>query len=536
VWTSPNGLYHEGKTLDLLGSTNTINLTVTSLDNAYSDAITIQVKTDPGATTDCGKNRAVRVNGSSSYSVEISVGESITLSPPEGAPGSFEWYRSDKLASNVNISHAEDVVVSPTIDTTYWVVNRYTAGGVTKEERSANFYVIITPSTTPSVRIEPRFQAIPADAEAVIEVIDDAATDGNYDDYTFEWNAGNDNTRPSVLLPWPYRRLILENLHDDASFWCRVTDPNDNVTITDVATVAVTCSDGIGGSMRVTPGNYVSRTDRPLLSVSAWGKQLRYDWYERLPEETTPRLYYKHASSIYATLSQPLTYYSATIQDVCGQTASFAEVPVYLCMPTVDAEPVDQVVPRGGSASLTVAASPAIAGQPVAIAWRSGETGQVVGSGPALSFTPAPGTTQTFYADVSADCSGTTRSVQTRTATVTGCELAATAYSDRNIAPGQTSTFTAAFSGTLVPPSEVEYTWYYGPAPGTEYVSGIGLWSITPTPQTTTTYWVRVNDGTCTAQSNLVTVRICVPVITSQPQGATLRAGRRRASPSASCR
>jgi hypothetical protein len=269
-----------------------------------------------------------------------------------------------------------------------------------------------------------------------------------------------------------------------------------------------------------------SRTDHPVLAVfGEWEGTFYYDWYERLPEETTPRLLFKHTSSISVTPSQPLTYYSGVVRNACGQTASLAEVPLYLCVPTIDTQPADQVVPRGGSASLTVAASPAIAGQPMTYTWWSYDTGQIVGSGPTLNVTPAPGTTRVYYAHVNTDCSGIPFSVQARAATVTGCELAATAYSDRSIAPGQTVTLSASIAGTQVLPSDTEYTWYYGPEPGTEYVSGVGLWSITPTPQTTTTYWVRVKDGTCTAESNPVTVRICVPVITSQPQGTLIRAG-----------
>jgi len=484
----------------------------------------------PNAPTSGGSNRAVQANGCPAYSVEINPGESVTLSPPEGAQASsfeWEWYRSDKSVSSANFAHEKSVAVSPTVDTAYWVYNQYTVGGVIKEERSFNLYVLIRSAEAPGIHLEPRFQAVPANAGAVIEVVDPAVTDGNYDGYKFEWFQGNNNTSTDIPpLAWSFPRLPLE-LKDDVSFWCRVTKPGPNQEgkPTNVATVAVICTDGLRGSIHASPGNYFSKADQPLVSANTRGKWLRYDWFERLPEETTPRLYYKHTSSINVTPAQPLTYYSAKVQDACGQTAMLPEIPVYLCVPTIDTQPADQVVPRGGSASLTVAASPAIAGQPLTMTWRSAETGQVVGSGPTLNVTPAPGTTQTFYAEVSADCSGIPRSVATRAVSVTGCALAATAYIDRNIALGQTATLSTSVSGTLVPSSELEYTWFYGPAPGTEYTSGVGLWAITPPlAQTTTTYWVRVNDGTCIADSNPVTLRVCVPTITSQPQGTLIRA------------
>jgi hypothetical protein len=136
---------------------------------------------------------------------------------------------------------------------------------------------------------------------------------------------------------------------------------------------------------------------------------------------------------------------------------------------------------------------------------------------------------QTYLAYVSTDCSGIPFSMQSQAATVRGCELAATAYGDRTITLGQSAPLSSSISGTQVLPSDAEYTWYYGPAPGTEYASGVGLWAITPTPQSTTTYWVRVKDGTCTADSNTVTVRISAPrdaQVLSQSVPATMNARR----------
>ncbi|HEX3128776.1 MAG TPA: hypothetical protein VH394_15695 [Thermoanaerobaculia bacterium] len=163
-----------------------------------------------------------------------------------------------------------------------------------------------------------------------------------------------------------------------------------------------------------------SKTDHPVLTtVPDSGSVLHYDWYERLPGETTPRLYYKHTWSITVTPSQPLTYYSAVVRNSCGDTVSLAEVPVYLCVPTIDSQPVDQFVPFGANASLSVAASPAIPGQPLTVTWWSYDTGQIVGSGPTFSFTPEPGTARTYYGYVGADCSGIPFTKQTNAVTVT---------------------------------------------------------------------------------------------------------------------
>lgn len=445
------------------------------------------------------------------YQLHAPVGEEYV----DGAD-SWKWYRRPAGGVDFMFSEAQDPIDYPIVDTFYWVeedngiwAERFNTDVVHVEAVNSACATTVSPTSVPSVpesggtihfdvTMTPEGCTTWApSSDSSWAVVDDTTTRGASGGFNVTVEANTGEERQAIITVADHLILITQQAKDCPRLPRRVSvDPR-----------------------------FASRTDRPVLvTMGDLGGTFHHDWYERLPEETTPRLYYKHTSSISVALSHPLTYYSAVVRNACGQTASLAEVPVYLCVPTIDTQPADQIVPRNGSVDLTVAASPAIAGQPVTYTWWSYDTGQIVGSGSTYRVTPEPGTTKTYYAHVGTDCSGTPFSMQTRAVTVTGCALAATASSDRNIALGQTATLTASVSGAL-PSSEVEYTWYSGPAPGTEYASGVGLWSITPAPQTTTQYRVRVKDGTCTADSNPVTVRICVPTITSQPQGMLIRAG-----------
>src|SRR5207248_1501038 len=44
-------------------------------------------------------------------------------------------------------------------------------------------------------------------------------------------------------------------------------------------------------------------------------------------------------------------------------------------------------------------------------------------------------------------------------------------------------------------------------------------------PSVTTQYWVRISDGICSADSNPVTVTVCIPTVTTQPVNRTIAAG-----------
>jgi hypothetical protein len=93
-----------------------------------------------------------------------------------------------------------------------------------------------------------------------------------------------------------------------------------------------------------------------------------------------------------------------------------------------------------------------------------------------------------------------------------------------NLAAGQTATLAATVSN---PRGALQYAWYRGNSGDTTNLFATSA-QVSVTPATSTNYWVRVTDGTCTAASATATVSLCVPVISVEPQSALINNGTTR--------
>jgi len=96
----------------------------------------------------------------------------------------------------------------------------------------------------------------------------------------------------------------------------------------------------------------------------------------------------------------------------------------------------------------------------------------------------------------------------------------------RTITAGQSVTLTASASGT----APLNYQWYQGISGSTNSLVLSSGTSITVSPTTTTTYWLRVTNSCGRADSVTVTITVnpagCAPPsITTQPQSQTITAG-----------
>ncbi|HEV7242237.1 MAG TPA: S8 family serine peptidase [Thermoanaerobaculia bacterium] len=510
-------------------STNTkIFLTVTRKSKPCdSDDIEITIEPiGPACTSNCAvsscRRRAVRSSGVASHTVTFQPGQTLSLLPPDDVQAvSYAWYRSAPSGSEMFDETAE-VSVTPTTDTRYWVHVNY---GSFVEESDELYALANTP--LPDVAATPRVQVIQAGGVADLNV----ALPANYVARKFEWRMGDPaNTNNPIV--GGQQRLTRSNMQDDASFWCYVTnDSTGQVDVTNVANVVVTCTDSIFGTVSAWPGNgYISRTDRAWVQTSATGKLAGYEWYARLPGQTTGTLIAPYGMSAWISPSQPITYYSVVVRDSCGNTVTIGETPVYLCVPTIDTQPENKIVPAGSAATLSIAASPAIAGQPLTIKWFASSDPyeqNPLGQGPVFVTPPIPaGTTQTYYATVSADCSGTPRGVRSEFVTATACTnpaISTMTQSPVSVRAGSSTTLSVTPSG-----DNLTYQWYTGtPGDTTAPIEGATESYVPVAPTTNTTYWVRIlSDGVCSIDSPGIAVEPCTdPLITAQPVPVTIRSG-----------
>jgi len=172
--------------------------------------------------------------------------------------------------------------------------------------------------------------------------------------------------------------------------------------------------------------------------------------------------------------------------------------------PSITTQPQSRTITAGQSVTLTTSASGTA---PLNYQWFQGTSGStqslVLSTGP--SITVSPTTTTTYWVRVSNSC-GRADSV-TVTITVSAACTAPTITTQpqsRTIAAGQSVTLTASASGT----APLNYQWFQGTSGSTQSLVLSTGPSITVSPTTTTTYWVRVNNSCGRADSVTVTVTV----------------------------
>jgi YD repeat-containing protein len=183
------------------------------------------------------------------------------------------------------------------------------------------------------------------------------------------------------------------------------------------------------------------------------------------------------------------TDYWVTVGNACSTARSrMARVHVTSCVEmTIHAQPQNDSIVSGQSSVLSINASPAASLQYQWYAGVSGDTSNPVGTGPAITVTPA--VTQQYWVRLSF-AGGTGCEVDSATATVSVCgtpQLLDTP-SDRNSAgPGLDQTFSVNAAG-----QQLSYAWYEGALDD----ESKPVLSITPGlrvyPTHTTDYWVKV--------------------------------------------
>ncbi|HEX6083719.1 MAG TPA: N,N-dimethylformamidase beta subunit family domain-containing protein [Thermoanaerobaculia bacterium] len=191
--------------------------------------------------------------------------------------------------------------------------------------------------------------------------------------------------------------------------------------------------------------------------------------------------------------------------DSAASNSASATTPAGCTPPSIQTQPQSQSITSGQSATLSVGAS----GTSLSYEWFTGSTSVGTGS----SITVSPTTTTTYFVRVTNSC-GT---VDSATATVTVCTPPSiqTQPQSQSITSGQSATLSVGASGT-----SLSYEWFTG---STSVGTGP---SITVSPSTTTSYFVRITGSCGTIDSAVATVAVCTPPsIQTQPQSANIVRG-----------
>jgi hypothetical protein len=392
--------------------------------------------------------------------------------------------------------------ISPSATTSYWV--RAFSNGCTADSPTLTVNVCV-----PNITAQPAGTTIASGQSATLTVAADLAG------VSYQWYAGSAGTTTSPVAGGTSPSLTISP-SATTTYWCRVTS-SCTTKDSSAATVTVCAPPFVTSTPQTVYTTYNTST---AISISATGTSLTYQWYSGATGNTATPLAGKTSPSMTVQLTQTGQYWCrVTSSGVC--TANSGTVTVDVCQsPTITTQPASTAIAFNTSTTLSIAATAASGS--VTYQWYRGGAGNV--STPVS--TSASVNTGALTADTQYWCRVTRGACTTdsNVATVTVCALSVS-VADVNARAGVAVTLTASATGSHV--QSPTYTWYQGNSADTSILvnGGAGMSQLQVAPAATTHYWVRVNDGSCTANSNTATVNVCIPTITTQPANALVTAG-----------
>lgn len=533
ITTQPvGGWVMSGTTRTLTVAASGTQLSYAWLDNGVTiSGATSASYTTPPVTTN--KNYSVRVSSGtasrtsdvaaltvctrplvswhSSVKTKIAQGESQNLYLSVTASGnysvSYTWYRggnSGDVAGSTLISGPGatniSATVAPTVTTKYWA----------RVSESSGCYAD-TPTLTVQVCV-PAITTQPIASVMLDKVSNPSASTtlsvaANGGALTYQWYIGDPgNTAQPIAGATASSYTASPNTN--TTYWVRVTG-SCGISADSTASVVTLCQ-----ATAITSQPFsrtVTANTNTSMSVAANGTDLTYQWYVGTSGSTTNPISGAVSDSYIASPNYTTDYW-VKVTGRCG-TVNSNTVKLSVA-PTITAQPVGGAVTKGTTRTLTVAAT----GTQLTYEWflGAGTTTRVATT--ASYTTPALNADAIYWARVtsgyaSRDSAQAVFTIcQPRTAVITSNSSVSGAPVNLNV--------NASASGET-------YQWYRGESGDTSVQVG-SIGPITVSPLETTRYWVRTTRSTCTADSPAVTVLVCYPKITTQPQSAMITTGQTR--------
>jgi len=395
----------------------------------------------------------------------------------------------------------QGIFVSPTVTTKYWARAAQPTGCY------ADTQILTVDVCVPTIRTQPQDAMVNGTTPATLTVVADDAV-------SYQWYEGDSG---AVQVPVPNATSATLSISPTVAkkYWCEVKGTCGVPTNSVAANVTICSPPTItGGAYTVS----ISNGQSTQISINTSGTNPQIHWYQGLVGDTSTPL--APTTNIITIAPVTTTKYWAQVTNTCGSVSS-AQITVDVCNPvTITTQPHSVTINSGGTTTLSVVASTSPG--TVTYQWFEGstpETWSAISNATSASFTtPALTADTTYWVRVTRGAC----SIDSQIASVTVCNLTA-AVADAVSRSGDTVTLSAGVSGNH-PDAAVSYTWYQGNAGDTSHAISSAQ-NILVSPTTTTKYWVRVSDGTCTVDSNVATVSTCIPKITTQPQNALVNPG-----------
>lgn len=497
-------------TLTIPAAPDTYWVRITTECGSTADSATIAVSSEscqpvrlrqepPSVTIAAGESRELFVDASSNY------------------PLTYKWYANGTAIPDAT---SAAIVVRPLVTTQYHVeVSNRAAGGChTAVSRAATVHVQSCRDIT--VTRQPADAFVDWKQSARLEIAATAPAPLRY-----QWYRGRSG---DVSSPISGATAASYSVAPDftGTYWVRVFFDEPGRCAVDSRTVTVNvCRKPERGADPV-PQTSTAPGQQRTLWVVATGQNLSYRWYEGTA--TGPNLSKRLGSVLDMIRVNPVVttlYWARVISDCAGTDndayLDIGPIEVSVC-PEIVQNPQPATVVANTSAVLSVQANRGDRFQWYAGA--SGDTSRPQANGDKATFTTPPVTGPASYwvRVYSGSCFRNSSA-----AAVTLCpEPHVTWFAgiDKQIAPGEGTTLRVS----VTPESGVTKTFYEGNSgdvANSKVLRGPTGDTLLPVvPPATTRYWVRaqMTGGNCYADTPTLTVEVCEPAITAQPQSVMI--------------
>src|SRR5215472_15246671 len=480
-----------------------------SVGTATSNAATLTVSPAPLAPTITAQpvNQTVTVGQTATFSVTAS----------GTAPLSYQWQKNGaNIAGAISSSYTTPATTTADSGSTFRLVVSNNAGTITSN--AATLTVNPAPMA-PAITTQPASQTVPPGQTATFTVVATGTAPLSY-----QWQKNGANIAGAISSSYTTPATTTA---DTGSTFVVVVSNGVGTATSNTATLTVSPAPVAPtittqpSSQTVLPGQTATFT----VAVSGTAP-LSYQWQKNGANiaGATSSSYTTPATTTADTGSTFVVVVSNSVGTATSNAATLTVSPAPLA-PTITAQPVNQTVTVGQTATFSVTASGTA---PLSYQWQ--KNGANIAGAISSSYTTLATTTadsgSTFRLVVSNNAGTITSNAATLTVNPAPMAPAITTQpSSQTVPPGQTATFTVVATGT----APLSYQWQKNGATIAAATSLSYTTPVTTTADTGSTFVVVVSNGVGTATSNTATLTVSAapvaPTITTQPSSQTVLPG-----------
>ncbi len=432
-----------------------------------------------------------------------------------GTPDSYQWYKNGIAIAGATAATYSISAVSPNDEGSYTCTasrfwEEWNAGfgewvdfSDSAISRPADLVVVVPPVITG----QPQSQTLSSGQTAQLTVSVVGSMDitqpkvvgGGEVDFTYQWRKGGVEISGAAG-----RTLTLASATeaDAGSYDCVITSTVGAGSVTSAAATVTVLPPPPAVSSQ-SDGVTVNQGEGTTITVAATGDSLIYQWYRGAYGDMSAAVAGATGGSLNTGALSQTTLYWVHISNSGGMVSSspISVGVVPPTPPTITTQPQGTVIPTGGSASLSVAASGT---SPFSYQWKKNGTAVSGANSATFLLSDASLTDSGSYSCTVTNLYGSAGSLPA-VIVVSGAPIITSHPANSVITQNQTATLTVVASG-----SGLTYQWYLGTSGSiaNPINSATSASYTTPALVSTTSYWCRVSNADGDADSNTATVRL----------------------------